>query len=160
MRAVPAGRGPVTPVTRAQDVNDARAAADQWAAERGLPPSGGYSGRSYIDGYLFGWWPDWHTWLADYGKPAGALLGGNVVGHQYTSTPVDMSVFEDSEVIADVTDDERQQYEDKINGLVSALGLLCGDDLKPLTRKNAAAYVRTYVEQARALAEQFGVQHA
>ena len=144
-------------MTRAQDVNDALTAADQWAAERGLPPSGGYSGKWFIDGYLFGWWPDWHTWLADYSQPAGELLGGNVVGHQFSSTPIDQSVFEDSEVI--VTDEERQQMQATIDGLVSAMGVLCGDALKPLTRKNAAAYVQTYVAQARAIADQFGINH-
>lgn len=152
-------------VTRSQDVNDARAAADEWAAQRGLPPSGGYSGRWYIDAYLFGWWPDgWAQWLADYSQPAGALLDGNlVVGHQYTSTPVDRSVFEDSEIVngggGDVTDPEREAMQETIDGLVNTLGMLVGDDMKALLRKNAGQYVKDYVNVARARADAVGVGH-
>lgn len=151
-------------MTRAQDVRDARAAADEWAAERGLPPSGGYSGPWYVDGYLFGWWPDgWVKWWAWYGIQAGSIIGvDDIVSHQYTSDPVDQSLMLESEIIdwgGDVTDAERQEMQNTIDGLVSTLGLLVGDDMKPLLRKSAGQYVKDYVNVARARADAVGVNH-
>lgn len=110
-------------MSRRQDVLEARMAADAWAAERNLPASGGYSGRWYIDGYLSGWWPaDWLQWLATYDNNPGSQLGGDVVGHQYSSTPVDQSVFIDSEIVGDpVDDDDCQAYKDALDRGVQRL---------------------------------------
>jgi hypothetical protein len=107
-------------VSRLQDVLDARIAADAWAASKGLPPSGGYSGDWYRLGYLGGWWPEgWLQWWADYSKPPGALLSDTVVGHQYTSTPVDRSLFDDAEVNAPVANG--------CTDLINALAYVCDD---------------------------------
>jgi hypothetical protein len=77
----------------------AREAGDAFAAARGLRPCGGYSGAWYVQDYLDNWWPDgWLRWWADYSKPAGSLLGGLTVGHQFTSNPVDTSVLIESEL--------------------------------------------------------------
>jgi hypothetical protein len=88
-------------VSALADARVARAAADEWAAERGLPPSGGYSGQWYQDGYLNGWWPEgWPKWWAAYGITPGSILGGLVVAHQYTSTPIDSNVMLESEIVS------------------------------------------------------------
>jgi hypothetical protein len=88
-------------VTRQQDTLDARAAADEWAAEHGLPESGGYSGWWYQNSYLGGWWPEgWRKWWANYSAAPGSLIGGLVVAHQYTSTPVDTNLMLESEIVS------------------------------------------------------------
>jgi hypothetical protein len=85
-------------MSRQLDVTDARAAADEWAAARGLPPSGGYSGDWYVNGYLAGWWPDgWLYWQANYGAPPELLPMRPVV--QFTSTPIDTDVMLESEIV-------------------------------------------------------------
>jgi hypothetical protein len=88
-------------MSRMDDVHAARAAADEWAEQRGLPASGGYSGDWYVNAYLGQQWPDdWLKWWANYGVPAGGLMGGAVVMHQFTSTPVDQDMMLESEIVA------------------------------------------------------------
>lgn len=60
----------------------------------------------------------------------------------------------------DVDDTERKRYQDQIDGLVNAFGYLTGDAMQPLTRTSAAKYVKTYVAEARRVADQVGVNHA
>ena len=77
----------------------ARRAADEWALARALPPSGGYSGGWYINGYLDGWWPeDWLYWMADYSIPPELYPSRPV--HQYASTPIDQNAMLESEIVA------------------------------------------------------------
>lgn len=94
---------PLGVAPRRAAVATARVAADDWAAERGLPRSGGYSGDWYIKGYLDRWWPsDWPYWCADYGSVAGSRLAEPWRPvHQFTSTPVDMDVMLESEIVED-----------------------------------------------------------
>jgi hypothetical protein len=155
-------------VTVGQRIGNARRALDvldTWAVRRGLPEAGIYWSDYFIGLLYDGWDGDGRKqWKAHYSARAGSLIGGNVVMHQYTSTPIDMNVMLESEIVqggnADVTDEERAQMQDKINGLVSTIGLLTGDDLKPLTRKSAGKYVKDYVNVARARAAAVGIQHA
>lgn len=147
---------------RQQDVLDALEVMDDWSAARNLPPPGVYSGDWYLRGYMDAWFPpDRMYWLADYGIPP-TLFPSRPL-HQFTSNPVDMNAMLESEIVTQggqpVDDNERQQMQEKIDGLVNALGYVAGDVLKPLTRKNAAAYVKTAVSQIRSVAEQQGVNH-
>lgn len=140
----------------------ARRATDEWALARDLPPSGGYSGDWYINGYLGGWWPTgWLYWLADYSIPP-TLYPTRPV-HQYASLPIDQDAMLESEIVnrgGDPVDDvERAQMQEKIDGLVNALGYIAGDILKPLTRPTAAKYVKAAVAQIRTVADQQGVSH-
>ena len=86
---------------RVDDVNRAFDVLDAWAINHGLPLTGIYWSRYFID-LLFGgvnYWPDRKQWLAHYGIVPGSLIGGNVVAHQYTSTPVDQNVMLESEIV-------------------------------------------------------------
>lgn len=95
----------------------ARVAADDFALQRGLPESGGYSGTWYVNQHLGGWWPHgWLKWWADYSQPAGALLGDDVVNHQFTSNPVDTDEMLESEIVEAgmaAIDFVPQDYQDK-----------------------------------------------
>lgn len=143
-------------MTRQKDIADARAAADDWAAERGLPPSGGYSADWYVNGYLDGQWPaNWVKWWAAYTNangfpPPGSILGGDIVGHQYTSRPVDMNEFLDSEVVShtpvgDPTADEFRQ----------AMAYLWNDVVEPLSTYKLAR-VKAAVAELKRVFEQYG----
>lgn len=156
----------VTVQTRIDDVNRALEVLDTWAYGRGLPEAGIYWSNYFIS-LLFGgqdYWPERKQWKAHYGITPGILVMGNVVAHQYTSTPMDLDVMLESEIVQPggdpVTDPEREELQNTINGLVSTIGLLTGDDLKPLLRKSAGQYVKDYVTTARARADAVGVNHA
>lgn len=139
---------------RQQDVLDALEVMDQWAGDhsgwvrtglngegrRPLYLPGIYSGDWYLRGYMDAWFPpDRVYWQANYSLSANgaeqALLPARPL-IQYTSTPVDMDVMLESEIVVPegppVTDEERKQMQDKIDGLVNALGYIDGDVLKPL----------------------------
>lgn len=110
-------------MTRQQDTLDARAAADEWASEHGLPPSGGYSGSWYRDSYLGGWWPNgWLKWWAAYGITPGSIIGGDIVAHQYGSVPVDLDVILESEIVT-VASDKEPIYKAAIDRAVQRLWL-------------------------------------
>lgn len=89
--------------TRRGEVRQALDVMNEWASAHGLPESGIYTSPYYIDLLYSGWYPqDVPLWLAHYGLPAGAPLGGRyfnttVVGHQYTSEVLDQNLFLDSE---------------------------------------------------------------
>ncbi len=88
-------------MTRQNDVLQARAAADAWASEHGYPPSGGYSGDWYLNGYMGGWWPDgWIYWVADYSSAAGTRLHPASPIHQFSGSPIDSDVMLESEIIS------------------------------------------------------------
>lgn len=96
---VTGGPNGLSVTTRQNNTIDARAAADEWAATQGLPPSGGYSGSWYIDGYLGGFWPArWLYWLAGYDRPPEVLPMRPV--HQFSSTPIDQDVMLESEIVS------------------------------------------------------------
>jgi hypothetical protein len=87
-------------MSRTDDVTVARAAADEWASARALPPSAGYSGSWYQNSYLGGWWPaGWLKWWADYNGDPDSLIGADVIAHQYSSTPIDQDAMLESEFI-------------------------------------------------------------
>lgn len=134
----------VSLVTRQSDTLTARRAADDFAADRGLPPSGGYSGSWYRDAYLNGWWPaGWKRWWAAYGLDPGTIIGGDIVAHQWTSTPVDQNVMVESEIVGSggtVTDPEREEMQNTINGLVTTVADIAdriGDEILTETRRPA-----------------------
>lgn len=164
-----AGWANVSIQTRKDEVLTALDVLSEWGARRGLPRAGIYWSRYFID-LLFGGDDSWLPagtvqWLAHYSAPPGSLIGGNVVAHQYTSTPIDKDEMLESEIVAAEPDPEEpmldcEAAEKKAADLVNALGYVAGDVLRPLTRKNAAAYVKKAVEQIRAVAEQQGVSHA
>ena len=154
-------------MTRLQDARDARAAADGWAAEHGLPSSGGYSGDWYVNSYMGSLWPDgWPQWWADYSRPAGSLIGGSVVGHQYTSTPIDMDVFLESEfgtMTQPTTDDPCADVEGQRDGLINSLGYVAGDLLAPVAKLKLTSQpkaVQALVAGIRSQADQQGINHA
>lgn len=116
------------------DVDTARAAADAWAVERGLPPSGGYSGDWFVNGYMEGWWPaGWLKWWAVYNGNPGSIIGGEIVAHQWTSTPVDRDAMLDSEIVSATPEEP-----DPPSGEVDQAWL----DKKPLV-VNTLAYIQT-----------------
>ena len=90
-------------VTVQQRIDNARRALwtlDQFAGDRKLPPAGVYTSRWYQSLLYGGWDFDGRPlWLANYNRNPGSLLGGQVVGHQWTSTPMDSDVFLESEFI-------------------------------------------------------------
>jgi hypothetical protein len=93
---------PADVADRRDDVQVALGALDAWAAAHGLPQAGIYTGQWYVDGpsYLGGWFPEGRVeWLADYSKPAGSVLTDTRVAHQFGSSPMDMDVFADSEIV-------------------------------------------------------------
>lgn len=153
---------------RQEDVLTALSVMDHWAEVHGLPPTGIYSGDWYIRGYMDAWFPpDRVYWQANYaldeaGAVAALLPARPLI--QYTSSPIDMDEMAESEIVgtpeepADMPD--CTEAEKKNADLVNALGYVAGDVLKPLTRKNAAAYVKKAVDQIRAVAEQQGISHA
>lgn len=138
-------------MTRQQDTLDAKAAADDWAAQHGLPPSGGYSGQWYQDGYLGGWWPEgWSKWWSAYGITPGAILGGLIVAHQFTSSPVDQNVMLESEmgsipIVIEPTADEFRQ----------AMAYIRDDVLKPL-RSYRLPKIRAAVAEIDRVTKQYG----
>jgi hypothetical protein len=74
--------------------------ADTLANKRHLPPGGIYTSPYYIDRQYDGWMPEGRViWLAHYGRTRASVIGGNVVGHQYTSSPIDRDAFLASEFI-------------------------------------------------------------
>jgi antitoxin component of MazEF toxin-antitoxin module len=140
-------------VTRQSEVNAARAAADEWARERGLPPSGGYSGDWYINGYLGGWWPDgWLYWVADYGSPPGSRIRPSAPVHQFTSSPVDTNMMDESEIFAQQAADVGGDDEVRIpTEYVEKFGLPNDQDIHGLI-DNFEGVIRTTREQAEAKA--------
>ena len=85
---------------------------------------------------------------------------GSANAAQLDAFAVPISGDEEPEEATDVDDAERRQYQEKIDGLVNAFGYLTGDALRPLTRPTAAKYVKTFVAEARRVAEQVQVEHA
>jgi hypothetical protein len=70
-----------------------------FAVARNLPDPGIYWSAYYINLLFDGWVPDGvFQWKAHYGIQPGSLIGGFVVGHQFSSTPIDQSIFVDSEL--------------------------------------------------------------
>ena len=137
----------------------ARAAADEWAAAHNLPPSGGYSGDWYLNGYLGGWWPaDWVYWMADY-SIAPALLPMRPV-HRFSSTPVrpdanarksEISTVVPSADPPVVVDDVQV----KLDGMTGALAYvvdMLGDKIVAARPSKA---VRAVVQEMRAVRVQF-----
>lgn len=90
---------------RKDDVQEALDALHTWGARRNLGTPGLYISEYYTS-LLFGetvaelanWLGGVPLWLAHYGRPAGSLIGGLVVGHQYASQPVDLDMMLDTEI--------------------------------------------------------------
>jgi hypothetical protein len=152
---VSTGWANVSVAQRVEDVNIALDTLDEWARDRGLLPAGIYWSQYYID-LLFGG-VDYFSrtqWRAHYigpsGWPApGSLIGGLIVGHQWTSSPVDKNVFLASEFQAS------PEPEDPIVGLQNALAYVCdtiGDDIWKRTRSPA---IRADVTEMRRVRRQF-----
>lgn len=148
--------------SRQQDVMDALEVMDEWAATRGLPATGVYSGDWYISDYLGGWFPEGRLyWLADYGLDPEVLPARPI--HQYTSTPIDMDVMLESEIVTGappVDDTERQQLQAKIDSLVTTVADIAdrlGDQLlaeckRASVRKTTVRSIVAQMESERAAA--------
>lgn len=115
--------------SRQEDVLTALDVMDEWAAARGLPPTGVYSGDWYIQGYMGGWFPPNRMyWLADYGLTPTVLPSRPV--HQYTSVPIDMNIMLESELVGGSTPppelppDCDQGWQDKKDLIVATAGEL------------------------------------
>jgi predicted DCC family thiol-disulfide oxidoreductase YuxK len=152
---------------------------DAWAAAHSLPRAGIYTSRYMID-LLYGGWTRFTTrfagrklWLAHYmdsrGLPEpGSLIGGDVVAHQYTSTPIDRNKLLESEIIgqeADVPDPQLQaQLAEAIkerDAVVNSFGWVAGDLLRPVvSQKTSSAALRRLVAGIRSEAEKHNIAHA
>jgi hypothetical protein len=141
---------------RRQDVLDALEVMDAWAAGRGLPPSGVYSGQWYLDGYMSGWFPEGRLyWLADYSRPPELFPARPL--HQYSSSPLDTDAMLESEIVSEEADVPAidyvpQEYRDKfaattpaevyanLEGIIHSLqAQLAGSDVAALQAKIARA---------------------
>lgn len=132
-------------MTRLQDMENARAAADAWATSKGYPVSGGYSADWYVNGYLGGHWPaGWLKWWADYQANPGSIVSGDTVAHQFSSTPIDQDQLADSEIISQEVD------------VVSILSYLDGPVVGPL-RTYKSKKIKAVVAEIDRVAKQFGV---
>lgn len=120
---------------------------DKWATAKNLPPTGVYTGQWYINGYMGGWFPpDRMYWMADYSRPPELFPSRPL--HQYTSNPVDKNAMLESEIVTqggNVTDEERQQYEDKIDGLVVTVADIADRLGDQLVAESHRGYVRKTV---------------
>jgi hypothetical protein len=138
-------------VTRQQDTLIARQAANDWAAEHGLPPSGGYSGQWYVDAYLGGWWPDgWLKWWAIYGIVPGSVIGGDIVAHQWTSTPVDQNVLLESDIVdysEDGGDDDMANCRAYKDALARAVDRIQIEDERKTAAGKPATIRRTVIRE-------------
>jgi GH25 family lysozyme M1 (1,4-beta-N-acetylmuramidase) len=138
---------------RKADVLEALGVLDEFASGRGLPPAGIYTSQYFIN-LLFGgdlsFIGDRKLWLAHYSRPPGSLIGGNVVAHQYASTPVDRDQMLESEVEA------VSPPESDCSGLVNALGYISGDVIAPL-RSYKLAKVKAALAEIDRVAAQFGI---
>jgi len=122
--------------SRQQDVLDALEVMDEWAAARGLPPTGVYSGDWYIRGYMGGWFPEGRMyWMADYGLAPTVLPARPI--HQYTSSPVDLNVMLESEIVTTVVP-ELNPYTAAIERAVNRLQI----ELDRKTARGKAAALR------------------
>jgi len=140
---------------RKVDVLEALSVLDDFAADRGLPPAGIYTSQYFIN-LLFGgdlsFVGERKLWLAHYSMPPGSLIGGNVVAHQYASTPVDRDQMLEGEVGGVVV----TPPETDCSGLVNALGYISGDVIAPLRSYKLAKVQRALAEIDR-VAAQFGI---
>ena len=153
-------------------VNEALIECDNYPHTSGQP-TGVYTGRwfwadkRYLNNSTT--FSNRRLWDSNYDNFADTTVGFTPYGgwsscaiKQYLGSQpdgTDLDVLSTAEEALLVTDPERQQMQDKINFLVSTIGLLCGDDLKPLVRKNAPQYVQNYVTVARKRADDAGVNH-
>lgn len=167
-----------SPAQRIDAVTRDLGLCDAWLMRNGLMPNTAiYSAAWYWGPYMANTlqFADRQLWTAQYDNVADASVftpfGGwgecrikQYAGSQPDGTDLDvLSVAEEAEFRGsggEVTDEERQQMQNKIDGLVNALGYIGGDVLKPLTRKTAAAYVKTAVSQIRGVCDQQGISHA
>jgi hypothetical protein len=110
---------------RKDDVMLALDAINTWSSARGLPEAGIYTSRYFINLLFDGWMPSGvKLWLASYGVTPGSLIGGDCVAHQYGSTPIDMDVMLESEIVTGgppVDDAERAAMQAQIDSLVTTV---------------------------------------
>jgi hypothetical protein len=138
--------------------NRALAVLDEWAIERELPLAGIYWSRYFID-LLFGgvnYWPERKQWLAHYGITPGSLIGGSVVAHQYSSTPIDQNMMLESEIVNG--EEPMPDCSDLVNGLAYVADDL-GDKLLAEAKRSSVrkTVVRNIVkEMERVRVEQVG----
>lgn len=94
-----------SPQQRIFEARQALATLDDWAAMNMLPPAGVYSSPYYQSLLYNGWdWDGREYWQANYNGNPGSVIGGNTVGHQYTSKPIDLDLFLESEFIRHMED--------------------------------------------------------
>lgn len=112
---------------RKDDVLYTMDALDKWSSARGLPLAGIYTSGYFIDRLFDGWMPAGvKLWLAHYGVQPGSLIKGDVVAHQYTSTPIDQDVMLESEIVSreEPVPDVDQAWQDRKAEIVGLAGEL------------------------------------
>lgn len=147
---------------RVDDVWRALEVLDEWSAARGLPPAGIYWSKWFINLLFDGVdYFDRPQWLAHYDITPGSLIGGNVVAHQYTSTPIDMNQMLESEIVREEPPVPEPDCEAEKAPLINAVAYM-GDDLsdqilaearrvsvrKTVVRRIAAELARVRLEAA------------
>lgn len=146
--------GTNTGPSRRQDVLDALSVMDIWAAGRGLPMPGVYSGDWYINGYMQGWFPPGRMyWRAAYDEPPHVDDLRPV--HQYSGFPIDLNVMLPSEITSVVPPPpEAPCREDE---LLQAMSYIRHDVLAPL-RTYAPRFKKLHaaIAEIDRVAEQYG----
>lgn len=170
------------PVQRIAAVERDLALCDQWLLNNGLLPNTAiYSAAWYWRPYMANTlqFADRQLWAAQYDGVADASVftpfGGwtscrvkQYLGSQPDGTDLNvLSVDEEAELNGGggsedpVTDEERQQMQSTINGLVSSLGYIAGDLLAPVApQKSNTKAVANLVAGIRQQADQHGISHA
>lgn len=162
-------------------VNAALAECDRWAPWQ---TTGTYSALWVADKlHWHPWpWPDRKQWLVYVRNDGTPNLGGTFDGtDHHVMTQYRMDVTEngvsgmdrswltggEAQAVldwlngGDVTDEEKRQMQDKIDGLVGALGYVAGDLLKPVaSQKTGSKAVQKLVAGIRGVADQQGIAHA
>ena len=150
-------------IGRRDDVSRALDVLNDWAAKRGLPEGGMYTSAYYINLLLDGWTPPGvKLWLANYGIPAGSILfPPNVVGHQFTSAPIDQDIFLESEFMVTSPDPEPVQPAN-CDGLISSLGYIAGDALAPVVaqKTKGTKAMQALIAAIQHEADAHGINHA
>jgi hypothetical protein len=143
-------------VSVGQRIGNARRALDlldTWAIRRGLAAAAGIYWSDYYVGLLYdGWDGDGRVqWKAHYGITPGILIGGNVVAHQYTSSPVDMNIMLESEIVVPT----KPPTEPTTAEFRQALSYLSRDVIGPLNTYKYARIKRAVAEMER-VSKQYG----
>lgn len=124
---------------------------DAWATAKGLPPTGVYTGDWFINGHMGGWFPPGRVyWQADYSQAPIELSPMRPI-RQYTSSPVDLNVMLESEIVGHVAEPEEPTAAD----FRQALAYLSHDVVGPLGTYKYPR-IKAAVAEVERVAAQYG----